>query len=158
MLAQQLIARCRSSRLPSRALHNPLWRFKHNRSDRHTQSRHDASSNLTLDFRRVGEKFFTLNLSHYYDVFRPEIWIVNSHGYHAPIVDRSMSSRDFFNVLGIEVFPADDQQILLTANDVQLAVQLKAQVPGVVPAVAQQLGTEVRPVEIAPKKAVALDQ
>ena len=70
----------------------------------------------------VREKFFALHFRHDHDVFGPEIGIVHAHRDHAAVVNRGMAGDNLLDVLGIDVFAADDQQVFLAPDDVEFAV------------------------------------
>jgi hypothetical protein len=63
-----------------------------------------------------------------------------------------------FDILGIDIFAADNQHVLATANDKEFAPGKKDQVPCPVPPFAHHLRRQVLAMEIALEQRVAFDQ
>jgi len=66
-----------------------------------------------------------------------------------------MAGDDVFDVLQIDVFATDNQQILFAADDVELVVQIGTEITGVVPAIDDRLRSEVGAVVVALEQTVA---
>ncbi len=69
-----------------------------------------------------------------------------------------MTGNNFLNVLGINIFAADDQQVFLPAHNVELALPPEPEVAGVIPAIDDRLRGEIGAVVVTLEQAVALNQ
>ena len=95
---------------------------------------------------------------HHDDVFRPEIGIVQPHGDRAAIVNGGMAGDNLFDILRIEVLSAHDQQVFLSADDIEFAIETETEVAGVIPAIDNRLRSEIRAIVVALKQTIALHQ
>src|ERR1035438_7097223 len=64
-------------------------------------------------------------------------------------MNRRVAAHGFFDVLRIDVFAADDEQVLLSANNIKFPVKVETKVARAVPAIHDRLGGEVGPIVVA---------
>src|SRR5208337_3082161 len=123
-----------------------------------TQAGGDAAANFTFNPLGFREILFAFDFGHRNNFFRTQIRIVHTHRDHAAVVNRGVAADDLFDILRIDIFSADDEQVFLAADDEQFTVQDKSQIAGVVAAIDNGLCSEIRTVVIALEQAVAADQ
>src|ERR1035437_8637116 len=143
MLFQQLLARGGARRLTCSALHNPFWRLQENGSNGHAAARYYQAAYLAFDAGHIVQQLLLLHFRYHDDLLGAEIRIVQSHGNRTSVMDRRVATHDFFDVLRINVFAADNEQVSLAANNVKFAIKVEAKVARVVPALQNHLGSKV---------------
>src|SRR5579864_1747887 len=158
MLSLQLLERCGTRSFSSGALYDPLWRFQENCSGRDTQSGDDSAANLFFNVRSVGKMLLGFDFRNDDNFLGAEIGIVHAHGNDTAIVNGGVAGSDLLNILRVNVFAAHDNQVFPAANDIQVSIQRKSKVAGVIPVVNDCLGGEVGAVVEALKQAVAFDE
>jgi hypothetical protein len=93
-----------------------------------------------FDFCRSCEKCFTIYFGHYDDVIRPQIGVVHAQRNYATIVNGGVARDNLFNVLRIDIFAADNEQVFLPADHEQFAFEMKSEIARVVPAIDDRVG------------------
>ena len=114
--------------------------FKKTCAHGHSHCADYSATNLALRFRSARCKWLSSSTSATTTMSSvPRLRIEESQSDRAAVVNRRMAADDLFDVLRINIFAADDQQIFLAADDIQFTVEQKSQIASVIPAVANAL-------------------
>ena len=101
-----------------------------------------ATTRLRIS-RSISHSFFkkllTFDFRDHHDFFGPQVRIVHTHRYRAPVVDCRMTAYDFFDVLRIDILATDNQKVFLAANHEEFSVQIEAEIAAVIPAIDERL-------------------
>ena len=84
--------------------------------DRDRHRLHHTAADFLFDLARALPGCFPFVSAHYDDLFSSEIWIEDAQRNRSTVVDRGMDGNDLFNVLRINIFAADDQEILSSSH------------------------------------------
>ena len=68
-----------------------------------------------------------------------------------------MRAHDLFDVLRINIFATDDEQVFFPADDIELIVEQETEIAAALPAIDEDLRRQIRAIVVALKQAIALD-
>ena len=143
MLFQQLLASGGTSRLAGCALHNPFWRFEQDRSNRDSHPGDDSASDLGFDLGGALKQMFIFHFRNQDHVLGPEIGIVHAHRNDAAVMNGGMFGDNLLNILGIDVLTANDEQVLLSSDHIELTVDTKTEIAGAIPTILDRLSAPI---------------
>src|SRR4029077_16255400 len=158
MFSQQFLASGGARRLSGGTLYDPLGRFQENRTHGHSETGDDPAAYFLFDFEYAHEKLFALQFCNCHDVLSTEVGIVHAHGDDPAVMNRRVAGDDLFDVLGINVLPADDEKVFLPSDHVKLAVERETKISRAVPTAVDRERGKVGAVIVAGKQAITLDE
>jgi len=104
--------------LPGCAFYDPLGRFQENCAHGHAESGDHPAAGLLIDLKGVGETLLACHFRNHDDVLCAEVGIVHAHGGDPAVMNLRVAGDDLFDVLRIDVLPADDEKIFLLPDHV----------------------------------------
>src|ERR1039457_122081 len=116
MLLQQLLSRGGAGWLPRSALYDPFRRLQNYGSNGHAIARHHSAADLAFKGSRNLEKLLLLHFRYHDNLVGAQIGTVQAQRDRSAVMNRRVAAHGFFDILRINIFAADDEQVLPAAN------------------------------------------